>query len=158
MMDTTNVKGDRIVLADAEVSEVHQAAWWLHRPGKCIVTLRGPLMCRILGRLYHQPCGSHIIWRTCGRDVVAWVLAHTTEHDLALIDWAERFMWAGNQIRNVENGRPVSREYEPVAYRDSEQMPDAEYRQMLDRLDVSGRLAALERELAELEQVAVTVP
>jgi hypothetical protein len=129
-----------------------------------MVDLQANLRARILGRKAHHcnrhvytadahtdeiTCGIQRIWKTGGRQMVVWVLAHTTEDDFALCDYVERLMWLSHCCNLVAAGYPVCPEHAPTAWRDGKQMPKDEYRAMLHRSDEAqgGTLARLEERL-----------
>lgn len=166
----TNVKGRQITLNRDEMVEIHQQAWRRHRarPGyRRLVALRANLMARILGRKAHHDskhvytadadtdeitCGRQQIWKTGGQRVVEWILAHTSEGDLALSDYVERLMWLSHYCNLVAAGRLACPEHAPVAWRNGKRMPEENYRAMLRSLDESrgNGLVRLERQLASL--------
>jgi len=165
-----NVKGREIALTQDEVVEIHQQAWWCHRakPGyRRLAVLRANLMARILGRKAHHnstyvytadadtdeiTCGRQRIWKTGGRRVIEWALAHTSEGDLALSDYVERLMWLSHCCNLAAAGHPTFPEHAPTARRDGKQVPEEKYQAVLHRLDKSqgNGLARLERQLASL--------
>jgi hypothetical protein len=167
-----NLQGRETTLTLDEMLEVHWQAWRCHRarPGRRrrqLVDLRANLMARILGRKARHgnrhvytadadtdeiSCGLQRIWKTGGRQIVVWILAHTTEDDLALCDYAERLMWLSHYTNLVVAGHPVHPEHAPTAWRDGKQMPEDEYRAMLRRSDEArgGTLTRLEERLAAL--------
>ena len=146
-------KGREITLTQDEMVEVHQQAWRRHRtkPGhRRLVALRANLAARILGRKAHHnsrcvytadadtddvTCGRQRVWKTGGRQVVEWIMAHTSEEDLALSDYVEQLMWLSHCCNLAAAGHPTCPEHAPKAWRDGEQMPEDEYRAMLQRLD-----------------------
>lgn len=166
----SDVEGRRITLTQDEMLDVYQRAWWLHRarPGhRRLVGLRANLTARILGRKarHDSKCiytadtdtgeitwGLQRVWKTGGRQVAEWVLAHTPEEDLALCDYVERLTWLSHCCNLAAAGHPTYPEHTPTAWRNGEQMPEDEYRVMLRRLDEprGDTLARLERRLASL--------
>jgi hypothetical protein len=143
-----NLLGQEITLTQEEMLEVHWQAWRCHRtrPGKRrrrLVDLQANLMTRILGRKARHgnrhvytadahtdeiTCGLRRIWRTGGRQVEVWVLAHTTEDDLALCDYVKGLTWLSHCCNLVVAGYPVHPKHAPTAWRDGKQMSEGEYR------------------------------
>ena len=167
---TANVRGQAITLGRDEMLEIHQQAWWCHRarPGhRRLVDLPATLMARILGRkachdgryIYTADadtgtitCGCQVIWKSGGRQVLGWVLAHTSEEDLALADYVDRLMWLSNCCNLAATGHPICPEHAPTAWCNGQEITEEEYREMLGRLDRAGgeALSRLERQLARL--------
>ena len=165
-----NVKGREIALTKNELVEIYQQAWRRHRarPGyRQLVALRADLMARILGRKVRHDskhvytadadtdeiaCGQQQVWKTGGRQVIEWVLAHTSEEDLALCDYVDRLMWLSHCCNLAAAGNPICPEHAPTALRNGKQVPEDEYWAMLRRLDESrgNGLVRLERQLASL--------
>ena len=165
-----SVKGREITLTQNEMVEVHQQGWRRHRGRsghRRLVDLRANLMARVLGRKVHHnsryvytadadtdevTCGRQRVWKTGGRQVVEWVMAHTSEEDLALSDYVEQLMWLSHCCNLAAAGRPICPEHAPTAWRNGKQMPEDEYRAMLQRLDEprDGILARLETQFASL--------
>jgi len=171
VVSVINVKGREIMLTQDELVEIHQQAWWRHRarPGyRQLVALRANLMTRILGRKVRHSskyvytadadtdeitCGRQRIWKTGGRQVVEWVLAHTSEKDLALSDYVDRLMWLSHCCNLAAAGHPICPEHASTAWRNGKRVPEEEYQAMLRRLDEprGNGLARLERQLASLQ-------
>ena len=133
-------KGREITLTQDEMVEVHQQGWRRHRTRagrshRRLVDLRANLMARILGRKAHHnsrcvytadadtdevTCGRQRVWKTGGRQVVEWVMAHTSEEDLALSDYVEQLMWLSHCCNLAVAGHPTCPEHTPTAWRDGE--------------------------------------
>ena len=151
----TNTEGREITLTQDEMVQVHQQGWRRHRTRagqshRRLADLRANLAARILGRKAHHnsrcvytadadtdevTCGRQRAWKTGDRQVVEWVMAHTSEEDLALSDYVEQLMWLSHCCNLAAAGRPICPEHAPTAWRNGEQMPEDEYRAMLQRLD-----------------------
>ncbi len=79
-------------------------------------------------------------------------MAHTSEEDLALSDYVEQLMWLSHCCNLAAAGRPICPEHAPTAWRNGKQMPEDEYRAMLQRLNRprGDILARLETQSASL--------
>ena len=156
-------------ITDDEALVIHESAWQYHRnTDKRFVSLPAPLMARILGRKAHHnglnvytgdtntdciTCGLKLVWRTGARQVVKWVLAHTSEKDLALIDYADQLIWLGHCRNRVRQGFPVISGNAPTAYRDGRQLSPEEHGALLQQADRHGHLDAIGQEIAALASI-----
>jgi hypothetical protein len=148
---------------------IHKSAWHYHRNTQArFVSLPAPLTARILGRKAHHnglntytgdintghiTCGLKLVWKTGARQVVKWVLAHTSEKDLATIDYVEQLIWLGHCRGRVRQGLPVISENAPTVYRDGRQLSPEEHRALLQQADRHGHLDAIEQEIAALASI-----
>ena len=156
-------------ITDDEALVIHESAWWHHRNTRAqFVSLPAPLTARILGWKAHHnglntytgdtntdyiTCGLKLVWKTGARQVVEWVLAHTSETDLALIDYADQLIWLDHCRDRVRQGFPVISRGAPTAYRDGRQLSPEEHEALLQRADRHGHLDAIEQEIAALASI-----
>ena len=138
-------------ITDAEALVIHKSAWQYHRnTASRFVSLPAPLMARILGRKVHHnelhvytgdidtdyiACGLKLVWKTGARRVVMWILDHTSEIDLALIDYADQLIWLRHCQARARQGLPMILGNAPAAYRDGQQVSPEKHKALLQQIE-----------------------